>query len=329
MIRFGVIGAGRIGKVHAATVAVNPKAMLAYVADAMPAAAEALAAQHGAKAASVEEILKAKDVDAVIIGSPTGFHAEQIQIASNNGKAIMCEKPVSLSVDAIHDTLKVVEKNKSTLMIGFNRRFDPNIAELASRVRKGDVGDIEMVTVISRDPGPPPMDYIKGSGGLFRDMMIHDLDMARFLMGEEFVVVQALGSSLVDKAIGLAGDVDTAAVQMQTASGRIAVITNSRRATYGYDQRMEVHGSKGMLAVRNVHNTTVELHSTKGTQADPVQNFFLERYAQAYANEITSFVSAIEAGIRDPKPSGFDGLQAQILAEAATVSCQTGKPVKV
>jgi myo-inositol 2-dehydrogenase / D-chiro-inositol 1-dehydrogenase len=329
MIRFGVIGAGRIGKVHAATIAANPKASLAYVADAMPAAAEALALQHGAKAVSVDDILKARDVDAVVIGSPTGFHAEQIQIASNNGKAIMCEKPVSLSVDAIHETLKVVEKNKSTLMIGFNRRFDSNIAELESRVRKGDVGDIEIVTVISRDPGPPPMDYIKGSGGLFRDMMIHDLDMARFLMGEEFVVLQALGASLVDKAIGLAGDVDTAAVQMQTASGRIAVITNSRRATYGYDQRMEVHGSKGMLAVRNVHNTTVELHSAQGTQADPVQNFFLERYGQAYANEIKSFITAVETGIRDPKPSGFDGLQAQILAEAATVSWQTGKPVKV
>jgi myo-inositol 2-dehydrogenase/D-chiro-inositol 1-dehydrogenase len=329
MIRFGVIGAGRIGKVHAATIAANPKAKLAYVADATPTAAEALASQHGAKSASVEDILKAKDVDAVVIGSPTGFHAEQIQIASNNGKAIMCEKPVSLSVDAIHETLKVVERNKSTLMIGFNRRFDPNIAELASRVRKGDVGEIEIVTVISRDPGPPPMDYIKGSGGLFRDMMIHDLDMARFLMDEEFVVVQALGTSLVDKAIGQAGDVDTAAVQMQTASGRIAVITNSRRATYGYDQRMEVHGSKGMLAVRNVHNTTVELHSAQGTQADPVQNFFLERYSQAYANEIKSFITAVESGIRDPRPSGFDGLQAQILAEAATVSWQTGKPVKV
>lgn len=329
MIRFGVIGAGRIGKVHAATIAANPKARLAYVADAMPAAAEALALQHGAKAVSVDDILKARDVDAVVIGSPTGFHAEQIQIASNNGKAIMCEKPVSLAVDAIHETLKVVEKNKSTLMIGFNRRFDPNIAELESRVRKGDVGDIEIVTVISRDPGPPPMDYIKGSGGLFRDMMIHDLDMARFLMGEEFVVLQALGTSLVDKAIGLAGDVDTAAVQMQTASGRIAVITNSRRATYGYDQRMEVHGSKGMLAVRNVHNTTVELHSTQGTQADPVQNFFLERYGQAYANEIKNFITAVETGIRDPKPNGFDGIQAQILAEAATVSWQTGKPVKV
>jgi myo-inositol 2-dehydrogenase/D-chiro-inositol 1-dehydrogenase len=329
MIRFGVIGAGRIGKVHAATIAANPKAKLAYVADAMPAVAEALAAQHGAKAASVEDILKAKDVDAVVIGSPTGFHAEQIQVASNNGKAIMCEKPVSLAVDAIYETLKVVERNKSTLMIGFNRRFDPNIAELESRVRKGAVGDIEIVTVISRDPNPPPAEYIRGSGGLFRDMMIHDLDMARFLMGEEFVVVQALGSSLVDKAIGIAGDVDTAAVQMQTASGRIAVITNSRRATYGYDQRMEVHGSKGMLAVRNLHNTTVELHNAQGTQADPVQNFFLERYGQAYANEIKSFITAMETGIRDPKPSGFDGLQAQILAEAATVSWQTGKPVKV
>jgi myo-inositol 2-dehydrogenase / D-chiro-inositol 1-dehydrogenase len=208
-------------------------------------------------------------------------------------------------------------------------RYDSNIAALEARVRAGAVGAIEIVTVISRDPGPPPMDYVKSSGGLFRDMMIHDLDMARFLMGEEFVVVQALGTSLVDTAIGLAGDVDIAAVQMQTASGRIAVITNSRRAAYGYDQRMEVHGSKGMLSVGNVHNTTVQLHGANGTQADLVQNFFLERYGQAYANEIRSFISAVEAGVRDPRPGGFDGLQAQILAEAATVSWQTGKPVKV
>ncbi len=329
MIRFGVIGAGRIGKVHSATIAANPKAKLAYIADAVPKVAEDLAAKHGAKVASVDEIMKAKDVDAVLIGSPTGFHAEQIQAASNNGKSIMCEKPVSLAVDAIHETLKVVEKNKSTLMIGFNRRFDPNFAELESRIRKGAVGDVEIVTVISRDPNPPPAEYVKGSGGLFRDMMIHDFDMARFLMGEEFVVVQALGSSLVDKAIGVAGDVDTAAVQMQTASGRIAVITNSRRATYGYDQRMEVHGSKGMLSARNVHNTTVELHNAQGTMADPVQNFFLERYSQAYANELNTFIAAVETGNRNPKPSGFDGLQAQILADAATVSWQTGKPVKV
>jgi myo-inositol 2-dehydrogenase/D-chiro-inositol 1-dehydrogenase len=315
--------------VHSATIAANPKAKLAYIADAVPAAAEALARTHGARVASVDEIMAAKDVDAVLIGSPTGFHAEQIQAASNHGKAIMCEKPVSLSVDKIHETLKVVEKNKSTLMIGFNRRFDPNFAELEARVRKGAVGDVELVTVISRDPAPPPADYVKGSGGLFRDMMIHDFDMARFLMGEEFVVVHALGAALVDKAIGAAGDVDTAAVQMQTASGRIAVITNSRRATYGYDQRMEVHGAKGMLTARNIHNTTVELHNGEGTRADPIQNFFLERYGQAYANELNTFIAAVESGNRNPRPSGHDGLQAQILADAATTSWSTGKPVKV
>ncbi len=330
MIRFGLIGAGRIGKVHAKTIATNPKAKLAFVADALPQAASDLAAAYGAKVASVDEIMKSKDVDAVLIGSPTGFHAEQIQAASNAGKSIMCEKPVSLDVPTIHETLKVVEKNKSTLMIGFNRRFDPNFAELERRIRAGAVGDVELVTVISRDPGPPPLSYIKGSGGLFRDMMIHDFDMARFLMGEEFTVVNALGSALVDKAIATeGGDVDTAAVQMQTASGRIAVITNSRRATYGYDQRMEVHGSKGMLSARNIHNTTVELHNGNGTQADPIQNFFLERYGQAYADELNSFIAAVETGKRDPRPSGHDGLQAQILADAATESQKTGKPVKV
>ena len=329
MIRFGVIGAGRIGKVHAKTIAQNPKAKLAYIADVVPKAAVDLAALHGAKVASVDDIMRSNDVDAVLIGSPTGFHAEQIQKAANAGKAIMCEKPVSLEVATIEETLKVVDKNKSTLMIGFNRRFDPHFAELEARARKGAVGDVELITVISRDPAPPPADYVKGSGGLYRDMMIHDFDMARFLMGEEFTVVQALGAALVDKAIGEAGDVDTAAVQMQTKTGRIAVITNSRRATYGYDQRMEVHGSKGMLSASNVHNTTVELHTADGTRADPIQNFFLERYAQAYASELNSFIAAVESGNRDPRPNGVDGLRAQILADAATESWKTGKPVRV
>jgi myo-inositol 2-dehydrogenase / D-chiro-inositol 1-dehydrogenase len=329
MIRFGVIGAGRIGKVHAATIAANPKAKLAYIADAMPKAAEDLATKYGAKVASVDEIMKSKDVDAVLIGSPTGFHAGQIQAASNAGKAIMCEKPVSLNVQTIEETLKVVEKNKSTLMIGFNRRFDPNFAEAERRVRAGDIGSVEMVTVISRDPGPPPASYIKGSGGIFADMMIHDFDMARFLMGEEFVVVNALGSALVDKAIGTEGDCDTAAVQMQTASGKIAVITNSRRATYGYDQRFEVHGSKGMIHPKNIHNSSVEVLSAEGYKADPIQNFFLERYFAAYTNELNTFIEAVESGNRNPKPSGYDGLQAQKLAEAATESWKTGKPVKV
>ena len=329
MISFGVIGAGRIGKVHAKTIAANPKAKLAYVADAVPQAAADLARLYGAKVASVAEIMKAGDVDAVLIGSPTGFHAEQIQAASHAGKAIMCEKPVSLSVATIEETLKVVEKNKSTLMIGFNRRFDPNFAELESRLRKGVIGDVELVTVISRDPAPPPVDYVKGSGGIFRDMMIHDFDMARFLVNEEFVVVQALGAALVDREIGRAGDVDTAAVQMQTASGRIAVITNSRRATYGYDQRIEVHGVKGMLTAANIRNTTVELHNGSGSTEDPLLNFFTERYGAAYANELNTFIAAIDGGKKDPRPNGFDGLKAQILADAATESWKSGKPVKV
>jgi len=327
-MRFGVLGAGRIGKVHARTIAASGKAKVAYLADALPKAAADLAAEVGAKVASVEDIIKAKDVDAILIATPTPFHAEQIEAGSNAGKPVLCEKPVSLSVERIEQCLKVVEKNKTTLMIGFNRRFDPSFAALQKRLRDGAVGSVEMATIISRDPGPPPMDYVKLSGGLFRDMMIHDLDLARFLVGEEFTVVNALGASLVDKVIGAAGDVDTAAVQMQTASGKICVITNSRRATYGYDQRIEVHGSKGMLRAGNIHNTTVELANGEGFREDPILNFFTERYGQAYANEVLSFIDAVSSG-KPVAPSGFDGLQAQKLADAATLSWQTGAPVKV
>ena len=328
MLRFGILGAGRIGKVHARTIAASGKATVAYLADAMPKAAADLAAEVGAKVASVEDIIKAKDVDAILIATPTPTHADLIEASSNAGKAVLCEKPVSLSVERIEACLKVVEKNKTILMIGFNRRFDPSFANLAARLRKGDIGQVEMATIISRDPSPPPAEYIKSSGGLFRDMMIPDVDLARFLVGEEFVVVNALGSSLVDKAIGAEGDVDTAAVQMQTASGKIAVITNSRRATYGYDQRIEVHGSTGMLRAGNIHNTTVEIANAEGFLGDPVLNFFTERYGQAYANEVLTFIDAV-TNKKAVVPNGFDGLQAQKLADAATLSWQTGKPVKV
>ena len=198
MIRFGILGAGRIGKVHAATIAKSSKAKVVFIADAMPKAAAELAKSVGAEVASVEDIIKSKNVDAVLIATPTDTHADYIELAAKAGKAILCEKPVSLSVARIEKCLKVVEKTKAKLMIGFNRRFDPNFANLEQRIRKGDIGAVELVTVISRDPGPPPVDYIKRSGGLYRDMMIHDFDMARFLVGEEFVVVQALGASLVD-----------------------------------------------------------------------------------------------------------------------------------
>jgi myo-inositol 2-dehydrogenase / D-chiro-inositol 1-dehydrogenase len=328
MLRFGVLGAGRIGKVHARTIVASGKAKVAYLADALPKAAEDLASEVGAKVASVEDIIKAKDVDAILIATPTPFHAEQIEAGSNAGKAVLCEKPVSLSVERIEQCLKTVEKNKTTLMIGFNRRFDTSFAALQKRLRDGAVGNVELATIISRDPAPPPASYVKSSGGIFRDMMIHDFDLARFLVGEEFVVVNALGSALVDKVIGDEGDCDTAAVQMQTASGKICVITNSRRATYGYDQRIEVHGSKGMLRAGNVHNTTVEVATADGFQGDPILHFFTERYGQAYANEVLSFIDAVASG-KPVSPSGHDGLQAQKLAEAATESWKTGKPAEV
>ncbi len=327
MVRFGVLGAGRIGKVHAGTIANSARASVAYVADAIPDAAAALAASVGAKTATVEEVI-ASDVDAILIATPTDTHAGLIEAAARSGKAILCEKPVSLSVERIEACLPVVEKAGVPLMIGFNRRFDPNFASLQKRLRDGDVGDVELVTIISRDPAPPPVSYIERSGGLYRDMMIHDFDMARFLVGEEFVTVSALGGALVDKAIGVAGDVDTAAVQMQTASGKIAVITNSRRATYGYDQRIEVHGSRGMLRAGNVHMTTLERADGQGFTQDVIQNFFIDRYVAAYAAEVNTFIDAMTNGTT-PTPSGYDGLQAQKLAEAATKSSQTGLTVRV
>jgi myo-inositol 2-dehydrogenase/D-chiro-inositol 1-dehydrogenase len=327
VIRFGILGAGRIGKVHARTIADSKNATVAFVADAIAEAASSLAQSVGAQVSSVEAVI-ASDVDAILIATPTDTHADLIEQAARAGKAILCEKPVSLSVERIEQCLPVVEKAGVPLMIGFNRRFDPNFQALQRRLRDGEVGEVELVTIISRDPAPPPVSYIARSGGLYRDMMIHDFDMARFLVGEEFVSVTAMGGALVDREIGVAGDVDTAAVQMQTASGKIAVITNSRRATYGYDQRIEVHGSKGLLRAGNVHMTTVERADGAGFTADVIQNFFIDRYVQAYANEVTTFIETMTKGTK-PTPSGYDGLQAQKLAEAATESGKTGKVVRV
>ena len=239
------------------------------------------------------------------------------------GKAVLCEKPVDLDAKRIEACLKVVDAAKKPLMIGFNRRFDPNFAALKKRLDAGAVGKVEMVTVISRDPGPPPVSYIERSGGLYRDMMIHDFDMARFLLGEEPVVIHAVGSVLVDPDIGKAGDVDTAMVMMRTASGKLCQISCSRRAAYGYDQRIEVHGSAGMLRAGNIHETTVEIATKAGFATDPVLNFFLERYAQAYRDELAAFIDAIETG-KPTSPSGYDGLMAQRLADAATEFMEVG-----
>jgi myo-inositol 2-dehydrogenase/D-chiro-inositol 1-dehydrogenase len=328
MLRFGLLGAGRIGKIHGHNVATADGASLVAIADADPKAATALAKATGAEVRDVGDIIKAKDIDAIVICTPTDTHSDLIEKGVRAGKAVFCEKPVDLDSKRIEKCLKVVDAAKGTLMIGFNRRFDPNLGGLRVRLDKKAVGTIEMVTIISRDPAPPPISYIQRSGGLYRDMMIHDFDMARFLLGEEPVEVHALGSSLVDPAIGEAGDVDTAMVMMQTATGKLCQISCSRRAAYGYDQRIEVHGSTGMLRVGNIHDSTIEVAGKGGFTADRLQDFFLERYASAYRLEMAAFVKAVTSG-KAPSPSGYDGLMAQRLADAATKAKATGKPVKV
>ena len=327
-MRIGLLGAGRIGRIHGLNVAARADAELVAVADPSREAATGLAKASGAKVVEAEALVAQDDIDAVLICTPTDTHADWIEAAVKNGKAVFCEKPVDLDAGRIRGCLDAVKKSGKPLMIGFNRRFDPNFASLERRLRAGEIGAVELVTVISRDPAPPPVDYVKRSGGLFRDMMIHDFDMARFLLAEEPVEVFALGSALVDPAIGEAGDVDTAAVVMKTASGKIAQISNSRRASYGYDQRIEVHGASGMLRAGNIHETTVESATATGFRADPVQNFFLERYEAAYRAELDAFLAACRGGTA-PAPSGEDGLKAQILADAATESWRTSKPVAV
>jgi myo-inositol 2-dehydrogenase/D-chiro-inositol 1-dehydrogenase len=328
MISIALLGAGRIGQIHGRNIAASKRAKLAGIADPLPEGANALSKATGAPVRTADELLADKSIDAVLIGTPTDTHADYIDRAAAAGKAVLCEKPVDLSSARIVETLERVRKAGIPLMIGFNRRFDPNFAALQRRIADGLAGEVELVSILSRDPGPPPISYIERSGGLYRDMMIHDFDMARFLLGEDPIDVYALGSALVDPAIGKAGDVDTAAVLLKTASGKICQISCSRRATYGYDQRVEVHGSKGLLTAGNIHETTVMFAGESGYTADPVQNFFLERYALAYRNEVEAFIDAIENG-REPSPSGLDGLKAQQLADAAQESLDTGKPVKV
>ena len=328
-MRFGLLGAGRIGQIHGRSVAAHKSVSLAAITDVDAKAVAALAQETGAAVAkSAADIIADKSIDAVLICTPTDTHADLIEQAAKAGKAVFCEKPVDLSADRVRACLKVVAETKAPLMIGFNRRFDPSFASLQQRLAAGEVGKAEIVTILSRDPGPPPVSYITRSGGLFRDMMIHDLDMARFLLGEEPVEVSALASCLVDAEIGKAGDIDTAVVTLRTASGKLAQISNSRRATYGYDQRIEVHGSGGLLRAHNLHATTVERANAQGFNSDPVLHFFLERYLPAYRAEMDAFITGVAAG-KALNPSGEDGLKALLLADAAEASMKSGKTVKV
>ncbi|WP_026618795.1 myo-inositol 2-dehydrogenase / D-chiro-inositol 1-dehydrogenase [Ensifer sp. WSM1721] len=327
-VKFGLLGAGRIGKVHAKAVTGNPNARLVAVADAFPAAAEAIANAYGCEVRTIDEIEAAGDIDAVVICTPTDTHADLIERFARAGKAIFCEKPIDLDVDRVKACLKVVSETKAKLMVGFNRRFDPHFMAVRKAIDDGRIGEVEMVTITSRDPGAPPVDYIKRSGGIFRDMTIHDFDMARFLLGEEPVSVTATAAVLVDKAIGEAGDYDSVSAILQTASGKQAIISNSRRATYGYDQRIEVHGSKGAVAAENQRPVSIEIATGEGYTRPPLHDFFMTRYTEAYANEIENFIAAIEKGA-EITPSGKDGLAALALADAAVRSVKEKRQISV
>ncbi|KAF0170646.1 MAG: myo-inositol 2-dehydrogenase [Rhodobacteraceae bacterium] len=328
MLNVALLGAGRIAGVHATAISTNPGSRLVAVSDINTEAAAKLAAQCGTEARTTDAILADASINAVLIATSTDTHSDLIERATAAGKAVLCEKPVDLSLARAQACQQAVAKNGKPVMIGFNRRFDPNFSALKAALDKGEIGKPELLSITSFDPAPPPVAYIKVSGGLFRDMMIHDFDMANFIMGTAPVSVSAVGSSIVDPAIGAAGDVDTAVVTLTYADGRIAVIKNSRRAVYGYDQRVELLGSEGLLQAQNMLENTVVKSTTAGVTGAKPTYFFLERYMPAYAAEWAAFVTAVTAGSALPVTLA-DGVAALAMAEAATLSATSGTPVSL
>lgn len=320
-----LIGAGRIGKIHAANLAANPRLRLARVVDPFPDAAAAVAAQYDARVSTIEEALADPAIAGVVVASSTDTHLPYSLAAAEAGKAIFCEKPLDQDLARARTAAARFAALDARLFLAFNRRFDPNFAALQARLADGAVGNLETLHIISHDPAPPPVDYIKVSGGIFKDMVIHDFDMARWLLGEEVTEVFASASVLVDPAIGEAGDADTAKTILRTASGRLCVISSSRRSGYGYDQRIEAFGSEGMIRAQNQLETTVETWGENGGAADRFQNFFLDRYAVAYAREAEHFADILDGAA--PLVDFRDGVAALTLAEAAAQSAKTGERV--
>ena len=328
MLKIGLLGAGRIAGVHAAAISQNPQSKLVAISDFYPELADKLARQFDAVMRTNEDIIADPEIDAVLIATPTDTHSDLIEAATAAGKAVLCEKPVDLSLERARACLHNSAPSGVPVMVGFNRRFDPNFAALKASLEAGDIGKAELLSITSFDPAPPPVSYIKTSGGLFRDMMIHDFDMANFIMGEAPISVMATASCVVDPEIGAAGDVDTAVVTLSYADGRIAVIKNSRRAAYGYDQRVELLGAQGLLQAQNMLENTVVKSTDKGVTGAKPTYFFLERYMAAYAAEWASFVDAVTNGTALPVTLS-DGIDALAMAEAATRSAQSAMPVKL
>ena len=329
MKHVAVFGAGRIGRIHASNLAALPGVQLQAICDPSAEAASDLAHSLGAKVSTIEAVLADKQIDAIAICSPTTTHSDLITRAAAAGKHIFCEKPVDLSVPRAQACAEAVKAAGVACMIGFQRRFDPTFNEASRRLAAGDIGNAEMLIITSRDPGAPPAEYIKGSGGIFRDMLIHDLDVFRWILcadGDEAAWLSAAGSVLTDPAIADLGDYDSTAVTIRTRKGRLCQINTSRRAAYGYDQRFEVLGSKGLLQCGNQTPTGVVQSDASGVHSDKPEAFFLQRYAAAYRLEIEHFFETLQSG-GVFRTTVADGVAAQKLADAATQSCQSGQPV--
>ena len=328
MIRVGLLGTGRIGRLHAETIASHSESTLYAVSDIDSGSANEIAVQYGAALKSSEEIISDPNVDAILIATSTDTHSDFIEKASLAGKAVLCEKPVDLNLSRAQECLKKVSAANNHIMIGFNRRFDPNFAQLKKSLDDKEIGKSELLTITSFDPAPPPVSYVKTSGGLFRDMMIHDFDLSNFIMDELPVTISAVGHSLINPEIGAAGDVDTAVVTMIYADGKIAVIKNSRRAAYGYDQRIEILGSEGLLQAENIVENSVVKSTKAGVLSAKPKYFFLERYMSAYTAEWDAFIKSLKENTIVPVTLE-DGVAALAMAEAATLSQRTGKSIQL
>jgi myo-inositol 2-dehydrogenase/D-chiro-inositol 1-dehydrogenase len=330
-LNLGVIGTGRIGRVHIATLVQRvPQAAVVAIADVNHQSASEVAKEYGITSVFTNfiDVINHPEVEAVVICSPTDTHAQYIVDAAKAGKHIFCEKPVDLSLEVIKGALSAVKEAGVKLMVGFNRRFDPNFMKIKQLVVDGKIGEPHILKITSRDPAPPPAEYSATSGGMFMDMTIHDFDMARYIAGSEVTEVYTKASVLVDPAIGKAGDVDTAIITLSFANGALGVIDNSRKAVYGYDQRIEIFGSKGMLSADNNYPDNHRYYASDGVHGSLPLNFFMDRYLEAYANELKIFCNTITNDLKIPV-DGTDGLMSVAIALAAKKSYLEKRPVKL
>ncbi|MEO9004960.1 MAG: inositol 2-dehydrogenase [Ginsengibacter sp.] len=328
-VKIALMGMGRIGKIHFNNIQHQlPGAEIVAVADPYYDKAFTETYNEVIFSENPDEVIALPQVDAILVCTPTSSHADLIEKGIKNGKHVFCEKPMDLSLERTTALTDMAREAGVKLMLGFNRRFDPDFRQAFQSVRDGKIGDVQIVKITSRDPGPPPIDYIKNSGGLFMDMAIHDFDMARYIMGKEVVEVFSKGLNIIDKEIGAAGDIDTALTTLIFEDGTYAVIDNSRKASYGYDQRLEIFGSGGMIQVENnLHNRNV-LYNEEGIHHALPLDFFMDRYAKSYLKEIELFIDAL-VNDKEMPAGGIDGLKATQIAYAAKRSVESGQPVKL